>query len=118
MKVRAIRKGYFGESLREPGDVFECQVSEFSDSIRKTNPPGWMEIVDASADERKAVDEIRATEGIRKNKPVVPKGSAADLGVSRAAPAEAPGVAEVKPEGKQSSSKGGSGTGSKDVLSK
>jgi hypothetical protein len=115
MKVRAVRKGYFGETTREPGDVFECKVSEFSDSMRKANPPGWMEIVDASSEEQKAVDEIRSSEGVRKNKPPTPKGSAADLGVSKAAHIEAPGV-ETKPEGKPSG-KGG-GTGSKDVLTK
>ena len=114
MKVRAVAKGYFNESIRLPGAEFDCTVEQFSDALRKTNPPGWMEIVSASPEEQKAVDELRRMKGVRQNKPAPPKGSAPDLGVGKAIPVEVPGF-QAKPEEKPEEKKGG--TGSKDVLS-
>jgi hypothetical protein len=113
VKVKAIKKGYFSEQIKEPGVVFECSVEAFSDAIRKTNPPGWMEIVEASPEEMKAVEEKRAKDGIRKNAPPVVKGSAKDLGVGKSAVVQH-GEPVAPAESKPAAGKGG--TGSKDVL--
>ena len=46
MKVRATRRGFVGQLLRRPGDVFEIPEAAFS--------ARWMEVVDESTPEPRA----------------------------------------------------------------
>jgi len=46
IRVRAVKVGYYGNQLRQPGTVFEiADMKAFSDSKRERRP-GWMELVD------------------------------------------------------------------------
>lgn len=68
MIVRAVRLGWYGEKLREAGEVFVlADEKHFSDSKRprtKTQRPGWMEKVDPKKQAEKSAEKPKPDEKV------------------------------------------------------
>lgn len=54
--VRAVRQGYYGVAMREPGDVFKIQYARHFSDVNDDylNGLGWMEKVDDKSSKRRA----------------------------------------------------------------
>jgi hypothetical protein len=64
MKVRAVLRGYYGDSLREVGSEFDiASIDELSDADRVgKGTPGWMRVVSCTPEEQKTLDASRAAQ--------------------------------------------------------